>query len=206
MKRLDNILFDPHSRKFWANVNGSLVELGRGKNGNGVTKVDTLPEQGEQGKIYYNTSDNKYYIYNGNDYENLGSNDVKRVTYIDSDPGQYTLFPNILYDNCFDWHMAVDESDKRNAMLELYIVDSSNDIASCYTFRTTIPANADSFNITFSPNVKIPDEVNDFISSMEAGHTYEFNIFADVLLVSDITVTDADEDATGIESSDTDGQ
>lgn len=34
---------------------------------NGVTSVDELPDSGEEGKIYYNTSDGKYYTYSNDD-------------------------------------------------------------------------------------------------------------------------------------------
>lgn len=40
----------------------------------GVQKVDTLPEKGEEGKVYYNTTEKKYYIYTEeNGWSELGS-------------------------------------------------------------------------------------------------------------------------------------
>lgn len=62
MKRIDNVLFDSQQKKFFANIYGELIEVGG--NSTGVTSVSTLPATGEEGKIYYNTTDNKYYIYN----------------------------------------------------------------------------------------------------------------------------------------------
>lgn len=42
--------------------------------GGGVEKVDTLPEKGEEGKIYYNTNDKKYYTYTNKDgFDEIGS-------------------------------------------------------------------------------------------------------------------------------------
>lgn len=184
----------------------SSVNIG----GGGVEVVDSLPSIGEQGKIYYNTSDNKYYTYNGSDYEPLGNAVIKRVKEVDPSSisqlqGQYYIKENTLYDDCFLWSLVISNA-VTTAVLNIVTEQPDDGNAHCYVFRTKIPSTTDNFNITFSPNVKIPDEVNDFISNMEAGHTYEFNIFADVLLVSDITVTDAEEDATGTESSDIDGQ
>lgn len=194
MKAKDLLLQNVFGKRVKLNVSG------------GVTSVSSLPEQGEQGKIYYNTTDNKYYTYNGSDYEVLGSAVVKRVTEEDpSSIGQYYIKENTLYDDCFLWGLKV-ISGATTAVLDIVTEQPDDDNAHCYVFRTTIPNTTDDFNITFSPNVKIPDEVNDFISSMETGHTYEFNIFADVLLISDVTVTDAEEDVTGTESADQDGQ
>lgn len=62
------------------NVFGKPVRVSAG---NGVTKVDTLPEQGEQGKIYHNTTDGKYYVYDGSKYSEFGAS-LKIV-----DCGQY---------------------------------------------------------------------------------------------------------------------
>lgn len=42
----------------------------------GTTTVDELPTSGEGGKIYYNTSDGKYYIYTDGAFKELGSTSV----------------------------------------------------------------------------------------------------------------------------------
>lgn len=47
--------------------------------GGGVEKVDTLPETGEAGKIYYNTSDGKYYAYDKKEFTSIGSG-IETVT------------------------------------------------------------------------------------------------------------------------------
>lgn len=75
MKRIDNILFDSQQKKFFANFGGELIEVGG--NGTGVTSVSSLPATGEEGKIYYNTTDNKYYIYNTDSgFKILGGDDI----------------------------------------------------------------------------------------------------------------------------------
>lgn len=47
--------------------------------GGGVEKVDTLPKTGEEGKIYYNTSDGKYYVYDKKEFTSIGSG-IETVT------------------------------------------------------------------------------------------------------------------------------
>lgn len=63
-------------RIFTRNVFGKPVELGGA--GGGVEKVDTLPEKGEEGKIYYNTSDGTYYGYDKKGFTAIGS-DIEKV-------------------------------------------------------------------------------------------------------------------------------
>ena len=41
--------------------------------GGGVKKVDTLPETGEAGKIYYNTTDGTYYVYDKKGFTTIGN-------------------------------------------------------------------------------------------------------------------------------------
>ena len=38
---------------------------------NGVTSVNELPDSGEEGKIYYNTSDGKYYVYSDSAFKDV---------------------------------------------------------------------------------------------------------------------------------------
>ena len=87
------------------NVFGKRVKLdGLGGDG-GVTPVSTLPEQGEQDKIYHNTTDGKYYVYDGAKYSEFGASTIPVVSHhshIEHDGlillGQYNLEPNTLYD------------------------------------------------------------------------------------------------------------
>ena len=61
-------------RIFTRNVFGKPVELGGA--GGGVEKVDTLPETGEEGKIYYNTTNKQYYRYHeGSGFSTMGLED-----------------------------------------------------------------------------------------------------------------------------------
>lgn len=61
-------------RIFTRNVFGKPVELGGA--GGGVEKVDTLPKKGEEGKIYYNTTNKQYYRYHeGSGFSTMGLED-----------------------------------------------------------------------------------------------------------------------------------
>lgn len=45
--------------------------------GSGITQVAELPATGEEGKIYYNTTNKKYYVYNRNEgFKTLGGSNV----------------------------------------------------------------------------------------------------------------------------------
>lgn len=48
--------------------------------GGGVEKVDTLPETGEEGKIYYNTTNKKYYTYTNEGGFNETGSGIETVT------------------------------------------------------------------------------------------------------------------------------
>lgn len=65
-------------RIFTRNVFGKPVELGGA--GGGVEKVDTLPEKGEEGKIYYNNTDKKYYTYTNEGGFNETGSGIETVT------------------------------------------------------------------------------------------------------------------------------
>ena len=54
--------------------------------GGGVEKVDTLPEKGEEGKIYYNTTDKKYYTYTNEGGFNETGSGIETVTTLDFVP------------------------------------------------------------------------------------------------------------------------
>lgn len=60
---------------------------------NGVTNVDVLPETGDEGKIYYNTTDNKYYIYTENGFTEFGSG-VTKVTSLPEEGKSGVLYYN----------------------------------------------------------------------------------------------------------------
>ena len=173
-----------------------------------ITPVLTLPEQGEQDKIYHNTTDGKYYVYDGSKYSEFGASTIPVVshhTHIEYGGlvllGQYNLKPNTLYDA---GSMEMNVRTVNHVITASLIVVLNNPeptIAQCYMFRQTMPVAGDrdpaisSYSIEIAyPNgssmtVTVPDAAQEVLSNLEGGHTYEFNILHGVLAVMDITDT-----------------
>lgn len=201
--------------------------------GGGVTKVDSLPEEGEAGKIYYNTTTDVYYVYDThiNDYTVLGQDIISenslpntgesgKIYYLVQDNKYYIydsslgfvelgyahipiststepspsglierfnyILPNKLYNDCFSY---ISNTDVR--VYTINLMDYDAELAQTYTFRITFAVSGDSVNIVFAQTIVIPDITQEVLSGIEANHTYEFNIFGGVLLVTDITHTES---------------
>lgn len=160
----------------------------------GVTQVDTLPATGEGGKIYYNTTDGKYYTYSDGEYTPLGSSEVAVITDITdvevyavggvTSECTYVIEPNIFY-NIEDWDNS-SPSGSADGLI-LYI----NSVEGPYAGRFT--AWKDNmflgFFVTDGTDVIVPDNIPDIIE----GHTYEFNLYQGVCLIVDITSTEGGE-------------
>ena len=193
MKRIDNILFDPYSGQFYANINSSMVKIGGAGKDGGVTKVDTLPEQGEEGKIYYNTTTGTYYVWDTekSTFTPLGVDETVVITDIDDVeqakeeliPGTqsviangYILEPNVFY-NIENW-----QKDMTFDGIAFKFDATDNNV---YAGRFT--AWADDMTIGLPAGVSLPDET----VSIAKEHTYEFNIWQGVLLLTDVTSTES---------------
>lgn len=163
----------------------------------GVTQVTELPATGEEGKIYYNTTEKKYYIYTTeNGFTSLGTSAMPHGEAPENKSQfptikAYTLNPNTYYD--FDEFYTTD--DTITPLPATISFDGLNDTrsANSYVFRMTIPTTG-TMNITLN-GVIIPDVAREILDNLEASHTYEFNIFEKVLLVTDITSTDSSVDS-----------
>lgn len=176
----------------YRNIFGRKVNIEGG--GEGTSIVSALPATGEQGKVYYNTTDNKYYIYNGTNFKSFGGDVNPQI--VDDLQGtiigdgeiisgiQYTLEPNVYY----DLGTAVNSF---NVSLNL-VVEESVDEALTYYGRFTVSSEytTGTPSISLPDFVVIPDEQQEKLDALEAGHTYEFNIFANVFMISDITATE----------------
>lgn len=69
-------------------------------------------------------------------------------------------------------------------------VPVDEETAVSYVGRFTTPLDVTNFQFVISPDsIIIPDEQRDKLGSLEANHTYEFNIYANVFMISDITDT-----------------
>jgi len=158
--------------------------------GGGVQKVNILPEEGEEGKIYYNTSDMQYYKYDvENGFTNLG---IVPMPYGETpsnesrNPDQsivYTLKPNVYYD--FDTFYTINPNHTPLPTRINFADINAPGIVNSYVFRITIPSTGLG-NITFN-GIKIPVSTEEILDNLEPTHRYEFNVFGKVLLITDIT-------------------
>lgn len=205
----------------------------------GVTKVDSLPEEGEAGKIYYNTTTDVYYVYDTytNDYTVLGQDIIPKnslpdtgeagkiyynttdgIYYVPTDDGwieltpkemkvvsqnvvsglshigRYTIVPNTLYDTGYMTFELTSQGGNIIPKLHITLTGYKDGIAASYVFRQTIPNGTANIIIAY-PNdanrtVIIPDKTKEILENLESGHTYEFNILHDVVMVADITKTE----------------
>lgn len=170
----------------YRNIFGKPVKI-KFDDGGGVTKVDTLPEQGEEGKIYYNTTTGTYYISDNGKWRTF--NETTVVTNLDDVPRQpsvggaqawnsYVLSPNVFY-NIANWNRVPAGGVPSTSM-----VFDFNPADGIYAGRFT--AWADDMNITWPAGVTTPDSVDTTIVN---GHTYEFNVWQGVLFLADVTTT-----------------
>lgn len=172
----------------YRNIFGKKVNVGN--NGNGVTKVTSLPEVGETGKIYYNVEDNKYYTYNGNTFNEVGvqiglpivqastvaTTETEtegavsvQVTYYDLEPNVYYLFGTTSIIN-----------------LRFPLYEDDINIAASYVGRFKCQdTQGSTVTIHLGNGVHFADNIPD----IEPGHTYEFNVLYDTCLITDITYT-----------------
>ena len=167
----------------------SLEEGLERKNLSVIHKVDELPEEGQQGVIYYLQDTGEYIIFDNNDVlRNLNPVPISIITLsLPQDKGQlyfsnFFLEPNTLY--------IIPES--RGLMPTISLLGNSLSEAKSYIFRLTCTQANPSITINsgiFHTSVVIPDSAAETLANLEEGHTYEFNIFANVLMVSDITKT-----------------
>ena len=183
MKRIDNVLFDPYSGQFYANINSSMIKIGgAGKDGNGVTKVDTLPEQGEEGKIYYNTTTGTYYISDNGKWRTFNEttvitslDDVETPQTVPVMANTYILEPNTFY-NISNWKTT-------NVPSLNFQFDITEGV---YAGRFT--AWDDNMTVSWPVGIKIPDSLD---IDIVADHTYEFNVWQGVLLLTDVTSSES---------------
>ena len=170
----------------YRNIFGKVVKL---KDGESVTKVSALPATGEAGKIYYNTTDSKYYLYDGTGYSTIGSQGMP----IGETPENTSITPskvdtlaaNTFY-NLDTFYTTSDDEVPKDATFRFDGI-ASEEVINNYVFRMTVP-DAGVPNMTFN-YVVIPDSTKEILDALETGHTYEFNVLGNIMLVTDITQT-----------------
>lgn len=187
----------------------------------GVTKIHGTPDdQGEdfvieEGKIYYDIDDEKYYLGGNeayyqiptiddvvyaiqnneeywvsiNEWPILAAPEQRKINGV-SQPGCYDIRPFTLYTGGFN---PASGTQGQSPTLDIALLDGSAVHTREYCFYytqsgSTVPQISIHVNEAVT-QVTVPDSVAELIAGMEDGHTYEFNIFNNVLLVSDITAT-----------------
>lgn len=183
------------------NIFGRIVKV---EGGEGVTKVTSLPATGEEGKIYYNTTDKKYYVYSTTDtqFKELTmtlpgipiATEIKHGTaYAETEASidennDFILEPNKYYDlNTFILFTstALDNTDYPAIGIEFEDIDENDGYARQYVWKLEL-ADWDSITMLL-PNLIIPESTKDILDNLEKDHTYEFNLLNKVLFVADIT-------------------
>lgn len=77
MKTITKFHYDSVNKNLYANIDGNVVPIIKGS---GVTRVASLPATGEEGKIYYNTNNKKYYTYTNEGGFNETGSGIETVT------------------------------------------------------------------------------------------------------------------------------
>lgn len=167
--------------------------------GGGVEKVNILPEKGEEGKIYYNTTDGTYYVYNNDKFEPIAKQGMAKGT--PEITGHYAisgsdltgvnlkLQPNTYYnlsDAIWFTDQDLETPDVGSLTFTFEGLDGTDDTTNSYVFRMIIGVNSP--NLKFN-GVLIPDVTKEVLDNLEQGHKYEFNVFDRYMLVTDVTVT-----------------
>ena len=179
-------------------TDGTLAEVG-----STVTPIDSTDEITEPYKIYYDTVTGGLYISMLDNQSNVVFGKIltdldehwqvanaPEIITTGTAPSIQTINvikPRVLYTGGF-------QTD--GAMSPVVIVircDTTNISAGAheFAFRIAIDAEGTVPGIVFTGdyNVIVPDAVQEILDDMEAGHTYEFNIFHHYLAVMDITYT-----------------
>lgn len=166
----------------------------------GVTKVTVLPETGEEGKIYYNTTDKKYYVYDSTStsYKELrvGQGIPVASTIRHKPTNGDSLDSNIDTNNRFileqDTYYYLNdfivEAEGSITLVNLWFEGMGNDDSDYtrqYIWRMTIPTN--NVNLSMTGVLNTPQSTKDILDNLEVGHDYEFNLLEGVLFVADIT-------------------
>ena len=170
----------------YRNIFGRKVKTDQ-TNGGSTTTVTALPETGVSGVIYYNSTENKYYTYSNDSWQELGNqaglpivqaSSVAKTETIEGSIATtyYDLEPNVYY--------LFGQKSIINLRFPLY--DDGINVAGSFIGRFTCSDVENStVNVTLNNGVHFADNIPD----IEPGHTYEFNVLYDTCLITDITYT-----------------
>lgn len=165
----------------------------------GVTQVTELPTTGEEGKIYYNTTEKKYYTYTSEGgFSEIGATAMphgeapENISQFPLASAEYVLKPNTYYD--FDEFYTEDITVTPLPVIINFDDINNNTVANSYVFRMTVPTTG-VMNMTMR-GVIITNSAKEILDNLEQGNRYEFNVFDRVLLITDITEAAVDADDT----------
>ena len=171
------------------NVFGKKTELNIG---GGVSKISNLNTSGKAGEIYYNTSDGKYYTYNGTSFVPFGTS----ITEIYQPEGETldegTFISGTKYTIKEGVYNNLGTVGSGETVGDTNIVLAFDEISAVpsYVGRFTVSSGSVGVSIVLPSAIHIPDD-SDFSTGgvFKAGHTYEFNILYDTCVFMDITWT-----------------
>ena len=192
------------------NVFGKKVNIKDEKGDNtGVINVVTLPVTGEAGRIYYNTTDNKYYIYEDGAFTEFGAVVNPEIEIVANPQPSFADVSSGKDDSDSEEETETENegegegNDEPQTIIVQYNIEPNkyymfgtrtsafklnftldNTYAKQYLGRFT--ASGDSVSLVLPANVHIPDDMQ---PDIEDDHTYEFNILHDICLITDITYT-----------------
>lgn len=155
-----------------------------------ATVVETLPEEGQEGTIYYSNEDNQYYKYTEEGFKVFGTQsslpivtpEVKTITMPGLQPDQtMSVQVHEIQSDCYN---VIVEPDNPANIMTLYFGSydpATTTVAKSFVGRFTAKDNNQAIGL--HNGIHFPSEVPD----IEAGHTYEFNVLYDTILITDIT-------------------
>lgn len=176
------------------NVFGKKTELNIG---GGVSKISNLNTSGKAGEIYYNTSDGKYYIYNGTSFVPFGTSDMifNEVSLVEKQKdmirdnvhieGNYYEAPIIKNAYNFLGELGSDSTtvgEDPNAVIDVVFADSNSNYVNSYVGGFSVVGSA--LSISFPNNIFIADGSD---TTFEVDHVYEFNILNTICIIKDVT-------------------
>lgn len=173
------------------------VKLGGAGDDSGIVKVataDELQSKVERGTLYYVEaletfafldSDGAIKYFSDNDKIKVLTECTTKSTITSQGLtyNVYHLYPNTLYtDSCFE----PDTFGPENVAISIKLEKDINTHIYYWRLKPTV---ANVRIIFHDTSLVIPTSASEILSNLEADHVYEFNIFAGVLNVMDITAT-----------------
>lgn len=185
----------------YRNIFGRKVNI---EGGNGVVNVSgNLSGANKKGVIYYSTTDDTYFVFDGRQLVPFGAvySPPSGLTIISSN---FTEHKNVIsnlvdgysldqLDTYYDFTDVTASADSLTLWFPLEVISdggigsgNSQNIARAYVGKFTTPSST--FTFSTKHGVNLDDE--SFALEFEAGHVYEFNVLNKICKLTDITVSE----------------